>query len=127
MSVLLLFQAVFCTLIEARFRQADVIFGSDHDKLALMRRFVIIFSLLAAPVWADSHEEQGRDLMGEALKLFMRGLMAEMEPAMEGMEGLLEDLSAYHPPEILPNGDIIIRRKIPVDRGPDEESGEVDL
>ena len=100
---------------------------TDHDKLALMIRIALLLSLLAAPVWADSHEDQGRDLMGEALKLFMRGLMAEMEPAMEGMEGLLEDLSAYHPPEILPNGDIIIRRKIPVDRSPDEESGEIDL
>ena len=92
-----------------------------------MVRIVFILTLLATPVCADNHEEQGRDLMGEALKLFMRGLLAEMEPAMEGMEGLLEDLSAYHPPEILPNGDIIIRRKTPVDRGPDEENGEIDL
>lgn len=103
-----------------------MIFGNAHVKMAAMIRIALILSLLAAPVWADSHEEQGRDLMGEALKLFMRGLMAEMEPAMEGMEGLLEDLSAYHPPEILPNGDIIIRRRTPVDRGPDED-GEIDL
>lgn len=65
--------------------------------------------------------------MSEALKLFMRGLMDEMGPAVEGMEGLMEDLSVYHPPEILPNGDIIIRRKVPVERGPDEEDGKVDL
>ena len=91
-----------------------------------MIRTLLVCLVLATPAVAQD-EEQGRDLMGEALKLFMRGLMAEMEPAMEGMEGLLEDLSAYHPPEILPNGDIIIRRKTPVDRGPDEESGEVEL
>ncbi len=104
-----------------------MIFGITRDKLFLMRRFALILTLLAAPAWAENHEEQGRDLMGKALKLFMRGLMAEMEPAMEGMEGLLEDLSAYHPPEILPNGDIIIRRRIPLDRDPDDESGEIDL
>lgn len=91
-----------------------------------MTRIFLIFLVLASPAAAQG-EEQGRDLMGEALKLFMRGLMAEMEPAMEGMEGLLEDLSAYHPPEILPNGDIIIRRKTPVERGLSDENGEVDL
>lgn len=92
-----------------------------------MFRIFAILLLLATPVWAEEHQERGRDLMSEALKLFMRGLMAEMEPAMEGMEGLLEDLSAYHPPEILPNGDIIIRRKTPIETGPEEETGEVDL
>ena len=92
-----------------------------------MIRIFVIIAVLASPVWAENHEEQGRDLMSEALKLFMRGLMAEMEPAMEGMEGLLEDLSAYHPPEILPNGDIIIRRRTPLERGPDDETGEIDL
>lgn len=102
-------------------------FGDDRAKLRHMIRIVLILSLLASPVWGEDQTEQGRDLMGEALKLFMRGLMSEMEPAMEGMEGLLEDLSAYHAPEILPNGDIIIRRRTPVDRGPDEESGEIDL
>ncbi len=104
-----------------------VIFAACRDRLASMRPMLVILLLLATPAPADTQEEQGRDLMAEALKLFMRGLMAEMEPAMEGMEGLLEDLSAYHPPEILPNGDIIIRRKTPVDRGPDEERGEIDL
>ena len=91
-----------------------------------MMRIVLLCLVLASPALAQD-EEQGLDLMSEALKLFMRGLMQEMEPALEGMEGLLEDLSAYHPPEVLPNGDIIIRLKTPIDRGPDEESGEVDL
>ena len=91
-----------------------------------MRRVVLILLCLATPALAQD-DEQGIDLMSEALKLFMRGLMQEIEPAMEGMEGLLQDLSAYHPPEILPNGDIIIRRKTPVERGPDEGSGEVEL
>jgi hypothetical protein len=92
-----------------------------------MVRLAAILAFLAMTPAVAQEDERGVDLMSEALKLFMRGLMEEMEPAMEGMEGLLEDLSAYHPPEILPNGDIIIRRKVPVERGPDAESGEVEL
>ena len=88
-------------------------------------------------------------MMERGLRLFMEGLMEEMEPALRdledltreagplleqlerdlstALEGLGENLNAYHPPEILPNGDIIIRRKDPlpdVERNPD---GTVDL
>ena len=90
-----------------------------------MRVFAIVAALaVTTPVHAE--EEQGRDLMAEALKLFMRGLIEEMEPAVTGIEGLLDDLSGYHAPEVLPNGDIIIRRKRPAE--PDvTEDGEVEL
>jgi len=67
----------------------------------------------------------GRDLMSEALSLFMRGLMQEVEPALNDLSGLLDNLDAYHPPEILPNGDIIIRRK-PKPHEKSEDS-EVDI
>ncbi|NHW17243.1 hypothetical protein HA071_25590 [Escherichia coli] len=56
--------------------------------------------------------------------------MGEVEPRMRDLaraledwnfEGLtIDDLGAYHPPEKLPNGDIIIRRKIPLE-GPSED------
>ena len=36
------------------------------------------------------------------------------------------DLSAYHAPEVLPNGDIIIRRKTPQETEPLPE-GEIEL
>ncbi len=80
--------------------------------------------------------------MEEGAKLFFRGLMSEMEPALDELESMMrdvqpmmrdfmvemgpalreileqvEDWSVYHPPEILPNGDIIIRRRSP--REPD--------
>ena len=84
---------------------------------------VLLFSV-ASPSFAE--EDQGRDLMAEALRLFMRGLLEEMEPAVDGLEGLLDDLSAYHAPEVLPNGDIIIRRKRPLEPEIGEE-GEVEL
>lgn len=90
----------------------------------MFRVFALVLLVTAAPALAE--EERGRDLMSEALKLFMKGLMQEMDPAIEGFEGLIDDLSAYHPPEVLPNGDIIIRRRRPLETGEGEE-GEVEL
>lgn len=89
-----------------------------------MRWFVLSVSIfLAVPAMAQE-EERGRDLMAEALRLFMQGFMAEMEPAIEDLEGFLEDFNAYHPPEVLPNGDIIIRRKTPLEQ---EDEGDIEL
>ena len=93
-----------------------------------MHKLALILALCATPTFAqDDAEAPGRDLMAEALRLFMKGLMAEMEPALDDLGSLLENLDAYHPPEVLPNGDIIIRRKTPLDRGANDEDGEVEL
>lgn len=79
---------------------------------------------------------EGMSLMEEGAKLFLKGLQRQMEPAMEGLEGFaekagpalrsfveemgpalsdlagkVEDWSVYEAPEMLPNGDILIRRK----------------
>ena len=43
----------------------------------------------------------------------LRDFAREMGPALADILGKIEDLSAYHPPEMLPNGDIIIRKKTP--------------
>jgi len=89
-----------------------------------MRWAILTLSLgLATPVLAQS-EDRGRDMMADALQLFLQGFMAEMEPAIDDFQGFLDDFNAYHPPEILPNGDIIIRRRTPVE---DDETGEIDL
>lgn len=76
---------------------------------------------------------EGVDLLSEGARRLLRGLMGEVEPQMRELadalekwnfEGLdLDDLGAYEPPEMLPNGDIIIRRKDsrPVDRPMDNE------
>ncbi|WP_417526028.1 hypothetical protein [Marinovum sp.] len=93
---------------------------------------------LALPAAAQETEDDSFNLMEEGAKLFFRGLMEEMEPALRELEGFareiepnlrsfvqemgpalrelmteVEDWSAYHPPEIMPNGDIVIRRKTP--------------
>ncbi|MEL7132975.1 MAG: hypothetical protein AAGK77_11245 [Pseudomonadota bacterium] len=102
----------------------------------------LTFSVVATPTLAqDTEDEGGWSLMGRGAQLLMEGLMQEMEPALEDLQGLaqefgpalrdftaqmgpalrdlleeVEDWSVYHPPELLENGDIIIRRKTPEDQ-----------
>lgn len=112
--------------------------------------------LLALPAAAQTPapppEDDGFSLMEEGAKLLFRGLMTEMEPAMDEMgralrelepslremgpalERLVElmgDVRHYEVPERLPNGDILIRRKPDAPPPPaltDEvPSGEVEL
>ena len=89
----------------------------------MIRVLSLLLAIGAAPAFAE--DARGRDLMADALRLFMKGLMAEMEPSIDGIEGFLNDLNAYHPPEVLPNGDIIIRRREPLEV--EGEDGEVEL
>ncbi|MCU0910882.1 MAG: AAA+ family ATPase [Rhodobacteraceae bacterium] len=80
---------------------------------------------------AGSDAEQGFSLIEEGAKLLFRGLIDEMEPAMKEMaesfgtfareaEPMLRELARlmgnvgeYHAPEVLPNGDILIRKRQP--------------
>jgi hypothetical protein len=72
--------------------------------------------------------DEGFSLLEEGTRLLLRGLMAEMEPALRELQGALQNLDAYHPPEVLPNGDIIIRRKEPREAAPETEAApEVEL
>lgn len=80
---------------------------------------------------------EGLELLERGMRQFFEGLGDEMEPALrelaENMEpalrellGLIEDFDAYHMPEMLPNGDIIIRRKTPL--VPEEApQGEIEI
>jgi hypothetical protein len=72
----------------------------------------------AAPVSAQDEGggemSDGLDLLSEGTRMLLEGLMDELGPALEGLRENLQDLDAYHAPEMLPNGDIIIRRKTPL-------------
>ncbi len=46
--------------------------------------------------------------------------LEELGPTLEGFADKIEDMSAYHPPEVLENGDIIIRRKTPIAPVPED-------
>lgn len=103
-----------------------------------MKRMILILSLgIATPVMAQD-EGDGLSLMERGAQLLMEGLLKEIEPSLEDFKGMaeefgpafeaftsqmgpalrellaqVEDWSVYHPPEMLENGDIIIRRKQP--------------
>ena len=111
--------------------------------------------LMAQPVVAQESTDEGFDLMEEGAKLLLRGLMDEMEPAIDDMRSMMEEfgpameafatelgpvlaemlrqvdnLKYYDQPEFLPNGDIVIRRKpdAPVWTPPEPEPGtEIEL
>ncbi|MFN3936956.1 MAG: AAA+ family ATPase [Gemmobacter sp.] len=113
----------------------------------MSRLAVLILSCcLAAPVAAEGPApdapgeiEQGADLLEQGARLLLRGLLAEieptmremgsalaeLEPAMRDLARMIGDIRNYHAPEMLPNGDIILRRKVPL--VPDEPLGEIDL
>jgi hypothetical protein len=109
---------------------------------------------LAAPLAAqEADKENGLTLMERGAQMFFEGIMREMEPAMKDLEGLagrmgpelkrfvdemgpgfaeliekIDDFSAYHPPEMRPNGDIILRKKTPDDMEPAPlEEGEIEI
>ena len=115
-----------------------------------------VLALVVTTSGAMAQEEKGgTSLMEEGAKLFFRGLMDEMEPALRELEGLadeiepairsfaeemgpalrdlmeqVEDWSAYEPPVVLPNGDILLKRKQdapPLEGLPPPEDGEIDI
>lgn len=90
-----------------------------------------------APPPPSGDVEEGVDLLEEGAKLLLRGLLSEMEPALDEMEraltemepavreliALIGDMRNYEAPEKLSNGDIIIRRKVPLAPAPDGPPG----
>ncbi|WP_370213387.1 hypothetical protein [Roseovarius sp.] len=111
---------------------------------------VTIACLAVSPVSAQEAEgeaapEEGLSLIEEGARMFLEGLAEDMAPAMKDLAELAEswqpqmrefvtqmgpalselldkvdDISRYHAPEMLPNGDIIMRRKAPAEEDPGE-------
>jgi hypothetical protein len=120
-------------------------------------KMILALCLIAAPAFAEDApatpvpEGEGFSLMEEGAKLVLRGLMSEMEPALDEMGealsemepalkelgpklqqliAMIDDFKNYAAPEMLPNGDIIIRRTAPLLPKPDflpGPNGEIDL
>jgi len=104
-----------------------------------MTRFALpLCLLLALPATAqeEGDVDEGLGLMQEGGRMLLRGLIDELGPALEEMEGmsqemraaiqalasdmgpalretirLIDEIGYYEGPEVLPNGDIVIRRK----------------
>jgi hypothetical protein len=99
-----------------------------------MRRFALAVLLAFALASAASAQEDddGARLMERGAREFLEGLLREMEPAWDQMQAFMDEMgpamidlldeikdwSAYEPPEMLDNGDIIIRRKPDVPQEP---------
>ncbi len=130
--------------------------------MGLMKHIMLLSTvglLLAAPLQAQDTgtDPDERSLMEQGAELFFKGLRQEMEPALESMLEMaqqfgpsmmsfleemgpaladlvdeVQDWSAYHAPEVLPNGDIIIRKKqadeqMPKTAEPDGEPEQTDI
>ncbi|MFT7594397.1 MAG: hypothetical protein ACI8R4_001718 [Paracoccaceae bacterium] len=112
--------------------------------MSLRLAIPIAVALTATPALAQ--DDESRSLMERGAELFMEGLRQEMAPTLDDLRTMadqfgpamssflaemgpalgdileeVKDWSTYHPPEILPNGDIIMRRKtdIPPDPAPE--------
>ena len=107
----------------------------------MTRALILALFLSASPSMAQQSDvEEGTDLLQEGAKLLLRGLMAEIEPELDDMAKTLEeaapqilslmemigDIRNYHAPEMLPNGDILIRKKTPAEIA-GENQGEIEL
>lgn len=98
--------------------------------MGAMKHLPILFCLMASPAIAQEAPaaddlDQGFSLLQEGAKLLLRGMVTQMEPALDDMSkawdltqpkllellAMIDDISKYQAPEMLENGDIIIRRK----------------
>jgi hypothetical protein len=92
---------------------------SDRSILSLTALALALGIALAAPVaFAQSDEPRfDMDELKRQLDQAWEEMMRELGPAIEGFGALLETLDRvdslehYERPEILPNGDIVIRRR----------------
>jgi hypothetical protein len=120
-------------------------------------RLTLALCILAVPALAQEAppapdaKDDGFSLIEEGARLVLRGLMTEMEPALDEMGkalsemepalkelgpklqqliAIVDDFRNYDAPVMLPNGDILIRRTLPLPPKPEilpGPNGEIDL
>ena len=118
-------------------------------KAALLSAYLTL-PLAALPGQATAQDENdamrdGLELFGEGARRLLAGLGQELEPMLDelrpffeedmlpflqGLADQIDDLAVYEMPERLPNGDIIIRRRLdapPWGSGEIGEGGDVEL
>ena len=89
----------------------------------------LTFSLLTFVTmlpFSAAAEDKANQIPGFAIELF-RNLLEEFGPDAQELRERLGDFPGYHLPEILPNGDILIRRKEPDETLPPPKDGQIDL
>ena len=94
---------------------------------ALITALVLTASPLSAddsrsPLPSDEEMQQ----LGDMAERWMRDFADRMSPMVQQLREIVDDLNAYEAPELLPNGDIIIRRK-PDAKVVEDEAPSVEL
>jgi len=86
----------------------------------------------AAHAQQEDSLSEGMRQLSEGSRIILESIMGELAPMMAELRSMIDDLSRYEMPEVLDNGDIIIRRK-PESPAPDTDreapggSGPIDL
>lgn len=81
----------------------------------------MMLCLMGSPLAAQS-ENDGDTIpdtlqeFADSMRKLFEGFADDVAPLMEDLATRLEGLQGYHPPEVLENGDIIIRKKTPQER-----------
>lgn len=100
-----------------------------------MKQLLIALLLLTPPALAETPApsapandlDEGLSLMERGAQMLLEHMMGKVEPSLQDMTdalkevqpkimelmAMVDDLKNFHGPELLPNGDIIIRRKTP--------------
>lgn len=80
----------------------------------------LVFSLLPVSAIAETEENLPDTLedFANSMRQLFEGFADDIAPMMEDLGNRLEGMRGYHAPEMLPNGDIIIRRKSPAEDVP---------
>ncbi len=75
----------------------------------------LIPALIASPAQSDPKDweelRKGLEELSEGTQEFFESWVDELGPLLNSLRDKIDDLGEYEPPEVLPNGDIIIRRK----------------
>ena len=116
--------------------------------MSRLGRALLCLCLTAAPAAAEEvgkSVDEGFSLLQEGAKIIMRAFLDDMEPAMKDLKkgmgdamaemgpalrellAKIDDIRNYHAPEILPNGDIILRRKTPQELALPAPGAEIEL
>jgi hypothetical protein len=88
-----------------------------------VRRLAILLLLAGAPALAQDLED-APGALERGIEQLLRDFFLEMEPRLRELRDAIGDLNNYEAPEMLPNGDIIIRRKTPLEPAPPEPDEE---
>ncbi|WP_347310358.1 hypothetical protein [Defluviimonas sp. SAOS-178_SWC] len=106
---------------------------------------MVIVGLPAVAQDKEATPEDGFSLLEEGAKIILRSMIDEVEPTLKDLQKdfgeamdemgpalgqlveMIGDIRNYHAPEMLPNGDIIIRRKTPDELAAPKPGEEIEI